>query len=170
MYQNFIIPYLYEAQHVLGDTPPIIRSLKPYWQPLVFHTWKVGGRCQAHCAWQRPPTTRPTTLQVWKTRGCHDGFRLLMMGGVSPETRWALYKYRIIKNFVTLLYLVGFFSRNCTMMHGSTDLTISGIHIYHSRWPSGVQVSTPDGHLHTVPYTICRINPYPANAENMVSF
>jgi len=25
---NFIIPYLYEAQHVSGDTPPIIRSLK----------------------------------------------------------------------------------------------------------------------------------------------
>jgi hypothetical protein len=24
----FIIPYLYEAQHVSGDTPPIIRSLK----------------------------------------------------------------------------------------------------------------------------------------------
>jgi hypothetical protein len=53
MYQNFIIPYLYEAQHVSGDTPPIIRSLKLHWQPLVFHTWKVdgrvvGGRCQAH--------------------------------------------------------------------------------------------------------------------------
>jgi len=52
MYQNFIIPYLYEAQHVLGDTPPIIRSLKLHWQPLVFHTWKVvgcidGGCCQA---------------------------------------------------------------------------------------------------------------------------
>ena len=35
-----------------GDTPPIIRSLKLHWQPLVFHTWKVvrcvvGGRCQA---------------------------------------------------------------------------------------------------------------------------
>jgi hypothetical protein len=28
MYQNFIIPYLYEAQHVLGNTLPIIRSLK----------------------------------------------------------------------------------------------------------------------------------------------
>jgi len=26
MYQNFIIPYLYEAQHVLGDTPPIITA------------------------------------------------------------------------------------------------------------------------------------------------
>jgi hypothetical protein len=27
VYQNFV-SYLYEAQHVLGDTPPIIRSLK----------------------------------------------------------------------------------------------------------------------------------------------
>jgi hypothetical protein len=41
MYQNFIISYFYEAQHVSGDTPPIIRSLKRHWQPLVFHTWKV---------------------------------------------------------------------------------------------------------------------------------
>jgi len=51
-YQNFIIPYLYEAPHVMGDTPPIIRSLKLHWQPLVLHTWKVvgcvvGGCCQA---------------------------------------------------------------------------------------------------------------------------
>jgi len=55
MYQNFTIPYLYEAQHVSGNTPRIIMSLKPHWQPLDFHTWKVvgrvvGGRCQAHCA------------------------------------------------------------------------------------------------------------------------
>ena len=41
--QIFIIPYLHEAQHVLGDTPPIIRSLKLHWQPLVFHAWKVVG-------------------------------------------------------------------------------------------------------------------------------
>jgi len=41
MYQNFIIPYLYEAQHVSGDTPPIIGSLKLHWQPLAFYTWKV---------------------------------------------------------------------------------------------------------------------------------
>jgi hypothetical protein len=41
--KKFIIPYLYEAQHVSGDTPPIIRSLKLHWQPLVFHTWKVVG-------------------------------------------------------------------------------------------------------------------------------
>ena len=52
MHPIFIIPYLYEAQHVSDDTPLIIRSLKLHWQPLVFHTWKVvgrvvGGRCQA---------------------------------------------------------------------------------------------------------------------------
>jgi hypothetical protein len=55
MYQNFIILYLYEIEHVSGDTPPIIRSLKLHWQPLVFHTWKavgrvVCGRRQAQCA------------------------------------------------------------------------------------------------------------------------
>jgi len=45
MYQNVIILYLYEDQHVSGDTPPIIRSLKLHCRPLVFHTWKVVGRC-----------------------------------------------------------------------------------------------------------------------------
>jgi hypothetical protein len=44
MYQNFIIPFLYEAQHVSEDTPPIIRSLKVHWHPLVFHMWKVVGQ------------------------------------------------------------------------------------------------------------------------------
>jgi len=31
VYQNFI-SYLYGAQHVSGDTPPIIRSLKLHYQ------------------------------------------------------------------------------------------------------------------------------------------
>jgi hypothetical protein len=102
MYQNFIVPYLYEAQHVPGDTLPIIRSLKLHWQPLVFYTWTVlgrvvGGRYQARCAWQRPPTTRPTTFHIWKTRGYQCSFKLLMMGDMSPGTCWASYKYGIIK-------------------------------------------------------------------------
>jgi len=54
MYQNFIISYLYKAQYISGDTPPIIRTLKLRWQPLVFHMWMVvgrvaGGRFQEHC-------------------------------------------------------------------------------------------------------------------------
>jgi hypothetical protein len=83
------------AQHVSGDTPPIIRSLKLHKQPLVFHTWKVVGRCQIACTtWQRPATPRPTTFHLCKTRGCLCSFRLLMMGGVSPETCWASCKIR----------------------------------------------------------------------------
>jgi len=38
---------LNEAQHVLGDASPIIRSLKLHKQPLVLHnTVEVVGRCQ----------------------------------------------------------------------------------------------------------------------------
>jgi hypothetical protein len=46
VYQNFI-SYLYEAQHVSDDTPPIIRTLKLHSQPLVLHTWRVVGRVVA---------------------------------------------------------------------------------------------------------------------------
>jgi hypothetical protein len=56
---------LNEAQHVSGDTPPIIRSLKLHKQLLVLHT---------------------TTFHVCKTRGCLCSFRLVMIGGVSPKT------------------------------------------------------------------------------------
>jgi len=103
MYQNFIIPHLQEAQHVLGDTTPIIRSLTLHWQPLVFYMWKVGGRCQ------RPATTRPTTFHVWKTGGCQCSVRLLMMGGVSPETCWASFKYEIIKFWYIVASCLNFF-------------------------------------------------------------
>jgi hypothetical protein len=53
--QQFIKMLLFlilnEAQHVSGDTPPIIRSLKLQKQLLVLHIWKVFGcavvgRCQ----------------------------------------------------------------------------------------------------------------------------
>ena len=56
--------------------------------------WTLSG---TYCAWQRPSTTRLTTFYVWKTRGCQCSFRFLMMGGVSPETCWASYKYGTIK-------------------------------------------------------------------------
>jgi len=44
-----------------------------------------------------------------------------MMGDVSPETCWASYKHGII-NIYTLLHFVGYFSMNCDMMHGSTNI------------------------------------------------
>jgi hypothetical protein len=42
------------------------------------------------------------TFHVWKTRGYQCSFRLLMMGGVSPETCWASYKYWIIQFWYTV--------------------------------------------------------------------
>ena len=92
MYQNFIISYLYEAQHVSGETSPIIKSLKLHWQLLVFYTWKVGGRVVGgRCQVQYVPDNvnqlhiqQPSTYK--KPRGCQCSFRLLMMGDVSPET------------------------------------------------------------------------------------
>jgi hypothetical protein len=101
---------LNEVQHVSGDTPSIIRSLK------------LVGCCQvAYATWQRPTTAHPTTYYdimqnqrllvqfyspddgrcvvrnmlldvrqpstiLCKTGGCLCSFKLLMMGGVSPET------------------------------------------------------------------------------------
>ena len=53
------------------------------------------------CRWWTP-FTRPTTSHTWKTRGCQCSFRLLMMGGMSPETCWASYKHRKI----TFWYIV----------------------------------------------------------------
>ena len=99
MYQNFIIPYLHKAQHVSGDTPPIIRSLKLHWQPLVLHNTVEG--CWM-CSWRMSDNVhqlhvqQPSTV-LCKPRGCQCSFRLLMMGGVSPETCSASYKYGIIK-------------------------------------------------------------------------
>ena len=60
-------------------------------------------------------------LPRMKNRGCQCSFRLMMMGGVSPETCWGSYKHVIIK-FDTLLHLVGFFFMNCSMMHGSMNV------------------------------------------------
>jgi len=59
--------------------------------------WTCGCLTLSGSAWQRPPATRPTNFHVWKTRGCQCSFRLLMMGGVSPETCWVSYKYGIMK-------------------------------------------------------------------------
>jgi hypothetical protein len=74
-----------------------------------------------HTAWQRPPTTHPTTFHVWKTRGCQCSFRLLMMGDVSPETCWASYKYWIIK-FWYIVASCLIFLYELYYEHGSTNI------------------------------------------------
>ena len=64
---KFIIPYLYEAQRVSGDTPPITRRLKLPQQPLVLHTCRVvgrvaAGRCQVTAS-SNHTSNNPTRMQ-----------------------------------------------------------------------------------------------------------
>ena len=96
---------LYKDQHVSGHTPPIIRSLKLHNQPLVLHTWNVVGRVVVG---QRPTTAHPTTFHVCKSRGCFCSFRLLVMGGVWPETCWASFKIRNNKILIHCCIFLGF--------------------------------------------------------------
>jgi len=88
--------------------------------------WKVVGRVVGG------PTTRPTTFNIWKTRGCQYSFRLLMMGSVSPETFWASNKYGIIKILIRCWILLHFLM-NCTVLHGSSNIkssaSVSGLRI-----------------------------------------
>ena len=118
MYQNFIIPYLYEAQHVSGDTTPIIRGLKLHWQPLVVHRWKVvgrvvAGRCRLTTStnytsnnlprYYEKPEAGSAVLGSWRRAVCRPKHVELHINVWN-------------KNFDTLLHLVGFFSMNCSLL------------------------------------------------------
>ena len=82
---------------------------------LTCNFWTLSGRVQG------PATTHPTTLHVFKTRGCYCSFKLLMMGDVSPETCWTSNKYEIKNIWYTVAFCWIFFV-NYTMMHGSTNI------------------------------------------------
>jgi hypothetical protein len=111
---KILLFHIYMKLNMFWATPPIIRSLNLHWQPLVFHTWKTVGLVVGG---QRPTTARPTTFHVWKTRGCHCSFRLLMMGGVSPETCWVSYKYGIIKFWYIVAYCWSFLYEMSVGLH-----------------------------------------------------
>jgi hypothetical protein len=70
--------------------------------------------------WQCPATTHPAAFHICKTRGYQCSFRLLMMGGVSPETCWASCKYEI--KFWYTVASCWIFYTNYTMMHGFTNI------------------------------------------------
>jgi hypothetical protein len=76
-----------------------------------------------HTAHHQEPKTAQAASDFTYVEGCRTcscwtlsgsvrlcSFRLLMMGGMSPETCWASFKIRNNKNFDTLLHLIGFFT------------------------------------------------------------
>jgi hypothetical protein len=77
---------------------------------------RVWSRKQAICRENHKYTVPDNVQQLHvqqpskykKTRGCQCSFRLLMIGGVSPETCWASYKYEIIKILIHFWILLDF--------------------------------------------------------------
>jgi hypothetical protein len=116
------------AQHVLGDTPSIIRSLKLHWQPLVLHNTVEGCQtCSSRMLSGSVSTLhdnvqQPSTV-LCKTRGCQCSFRFLMMGCVLPETYWASFKIRNNKILICCCIFLGFSVRNDTS-------TVKNLHAY----------------------------------------
>ena len=126
MYQNCIVPYLYGAQHVSGDTPPIIRSLKLHWQPLVF-SYMEG--CWT-CSWWRLSGT--VLCLTTSTNYTSNNFPRMKKpeaaSAVLGSWWWAVCRPKHVElyinteqyNFDTLLHLVGFF-----FMKKKDDLSIN---------------------------------------------
>jgi hypothetical protein len=134
---------LNEAQHVSGDTSPIIRSLKLHKLPLVSHTWKVFGRAVVGCcqvAYERVQCTlscatrhvqQPSTYAKPEAACAVLGSWWWVV--CRPKHVELHLKQWIIKFWYTVASCWGFLCKNCTMMHGSTNVKFtynitSGVH------------------------------------------
>ena len=87
------------AQHFSGDTPPIIRSSKTVIAASGF-TYVFGCRLPLQWLSHRSGNRQPKTYA--KPEAEITVFELLMMGGVSPETCWAIKKRWNNKFFYTV--------------------------------------------------------------------
>jgi hypothetical protein len=85
------------------------------------------------CIWTLAASSNHTSHNFLRyilciTRGCKCRFRLLMMGGVLPETRWASYKYGLIKYLIhccillDLLWIMFSFLFRQREVHMHTDI------------------------------------------------
>jgi hypothetical protein len=94
MYQNFYYSILIWSSTCFG------RHTAHYQEPktaLAASGFSYVKGCWTCSWWAKSTNYKSNNLPRIKTRGCQCSFRLLTMGGVSPGTCWASYKYGIIK-------------------------------------------------------------------------
>jgi len=103
VYYNLLFQCLPTAQRVSSDTPFIIRSSKT-----VIAAYGFTYVCGCPQMYVKPEAA----ITV---------FELLMMSGVSLETRWAVDKHWNNKFEYAKLHLIGYFCMIYTMMDGSTN-------------------------------------------------
>jgi hypothetical protein len=118
---------LFTAQHVSGVLPPIIRSSVTSVAASGFTFVSWWHSCYVRGRADRP--ARPRTHHVYhhdtkvKPEAATEVTELLMMGGRTPETCWAVNKRQANKLENCRNWLVIYL--NCTMMHGPTNLKSS---------------------------------------------
>jgi hypothetical protein len=128
---------LFTAQHVSGVSSPIIRSsmtavaasgftFVSWWQPCCVRGWAgqpARPWTQHHCHHDKKVKPEAATAVT----------KLLMMGGETPETCWAVNKRQDNKLENCCIWLVIYL--NCTMMHGLTNLKCdNGLGRCHHEW------------------------------------
>jgi len=115
---------LFTAQHVLGVFPPIIRSSMTAVSAFPFTFLSLWQWCCVRGRADRPD--RPRTQHDYyhdmkvKPEAATAVIELLMMGGKTTETCWAVNKRQDNKLKNSYIRLVIYL--NCTIMHGLTNL------------------------------------------------
>ena len=121
LFQCFLI-----AQHVSSDTPPIIRNSKTVIAAPGF-TYVFG--CRLPLRWLSHRSGRQPKTYV-KPEAAITVFELLIMGGVSPETYWAIKKHWNNKFYTVascwfFLWILNLIGTICFQLDFSSFLTIS---------------------------------------------
>jgi hypothetical protein len=114
---------LFTVQHVLGVLSPIIRSSTTAVAASGFYLRIVV--IAVLCSWSGRPRTQHGYHHDTKVKpeAATAVVELMMMGGRTPETFWAVNKRQDNKMENCCIWLVIFFY--CTMMHGLTKLKIN---------------------------------------------
>jgi hypothetical protein len=95
-------------------TPPIIRSLKLHWQPLVFHTWKVVSTCSwwttcfgRHTAHHQESKTALAATDFSYVVGCLDVQSVENVHQLHVQTTFHVWKTRGCQCSFRLLMMGG---------------------------------------------------------------
>ena len=121
---------LFTAQHVSGIFQPIIRSSMTAVAASGFTFVSWWQSCCIRVRAGRPEHEHSTTVTTGtkiKSEAATAIIELLLMGGKTPETCWAVNKRQDNKLENCCIWLVIYL--NCTMMHGLTNLKLMEVYL-----------------------------------------
>jgi hypothetical protein len=133
---------LNEAQHVSGDTLPIIRSLKLHKQPLVLHNTTEGCRT---CSCWTSDNVLPDNVQQLHVRQPSTHAKPEAAYAILGSWWWAVcylkhaelhLKQGIIKFWYTVASCWVFLCKNYTMMHRSMNINDQKFVFVSTKWRS----------------------------------